>query len=171
MYSTWIKYYEIKEKCYTALNVYNVNINFMFKERRDFNLCVSIVPWCITGLWWSPEEPQHCVYHLLLHGINPQDHCFWPSGKTDKTATNMQHLHTYSLSRLTQSICFRVSSYYSFIKRFILVDRSRACSSCPQKTQRVPFHPGVTLSASLQPVSMVTTPPFARGVSLPTTWL
>lgn len=93
--------------------------------------CVSLVWRCITYLQWSPEEPQHRVYHLLLHGVNPQDHRFRPSGK----AENHKHIYTltYCLSRLAQCICLSVSSYYSFIKRVILVDRSRACSSCPEK--------------------------------------
>lgn len=156
-----------RKSCATVHNQNSTTgTHLTFYSTFSFLISVSIVSWCITSLWWSPEEPQHCVYHLLLHGIYSQDHCFWPSGKTNK-----QHLHTCSLSRLARSICFSVSSYYSFMKRFILVDSSRACSSCPWKTQRVPFHTAVTLSASLLSASMVTAPLLARGVPLNTTWL
>lgn len=68
-------------------------------------------------------------------------------------------------------MCFSVSSYYSFIKEVISVDRSRACSSCPWKTQKAQCCTAVMLLASFQPVSTVPTPPLGRGMSLTAPWL
>lgn len=73
---------------------------------------LSFVPpvWrCFRHVLWSPEEPQHRVYHLLLHGISPQGHRFRPSGKTENhRKIQPPHTHRHTLHRGWPSLCASV---------------------------------------------------------------